>query len=72
MVSGLKTNNTKIYNSRGENKNAISHPRCMNKQLGHFSVKLNMNNSHLRQDCGAVKVERKHANICEWGGHENR
>ena len=44
----------------------------MNKQLGHFSVKLNMNNSHLRQDCGAVKVERKHANICEWGGHENR
>jgi len=70
MVSGLKTNNTELYNSRRENKNAVSHARYINKQLGHFLVKIKMNSGHLRHDCDSGKVESQHANICGWGRHE--
>lgn len=38
MVLGFKTYNTKIYDARGENKNATSRPRCTNKQVGYFCV----------------------------------
>ena len=45
-------------------------PRYINKQLGHFLVKIKMNSSHFRHDRDSGKVESQHANICGWGRHE--